>query len=197
MTNLLKHGIPLFAIICLAMILTWQKCGKDMKPPTVDSLLYYKAAYDIEKKQHGNEQAILLNEIETVNRKLNAATNAKDSIREREIKLTNTNLTLMKKLRQTLPIECDTVFILCDEIINVKDSSYAALFDVFELCNENNQIKDSLIVSYQDENVTDSLRLDNSEKATEAAKKEARKQKRGKIAAWVVGVGLLLLSVVM
>lgn len=146
----------------------------------------YSQQLAIEKKQHGNEQAILLNEIETITRKFQKANNAKDSIRQREINLTATNLTLMKKLRQTLPKECDTVFVLCDEIINVKDSSYAALFDVFQLCVDNNEAKDSLIVSYQSENVIDSLQLAVSQN-------ETKRERNGKRAAVGFGIGLLIL----
>ena len=90
MTNLIKYGIPLFAIVCLAMILTWQKCGSDMKAPTVDSLLYYKAAYDIEKKQHGNEQAILLNDAENERRLKMKYLHQLDSVKQHEKKNSGT-----------------------------------------------------------------------------------------------------------
>lgn len=150
----------------------------------------YKQQLAIEKKQHGNEQAILLNEIEQYRRKLQAANNVKDSIRQREIILTATNTNLLKKLRQTLPKECDTVFVLCDEIINIKDSSYASLFTAFLLADSANILKDSLILSYQAENITDSLRLDVVEKEN---KKLTRKAKRGKIASWLIGGGLVAL----
>jgi hypothetical protein len=153
-------------------------------------------ALAIEKKQHGIEQSILLNEIETANRKLQSAIIAKDSLRQREISLTSTNVTLMKKLRQTLPKECDTVFVLCDEIINVKDSSYAALFSAFQLCADVSEIKDSLIVSYQAENVMDSTMLAISKDETKAAKKLARKQRNGKRAAIGFGLGMLVLYVI-
>ncbi len=141
------------------------------------------------KKQFGIEQAILLNQLEAVNRRLQTANNAKDSIRKRELSLSNTNIALMKKLRNTLPKECDTVFVLCDEIINVKDSSYAALFNAFQLCDSVSTIKDSLIVGYKAENVTDSTLLAIS-------KQETKQQRRGKIAAWCVGGAMFILWLV-
>jgi hypothetical protein len=138
------------------------------------------------KKQFGIEQAILLNQLENVNKRLQFAVNAKDSIRQREISLTNTNIALMKKLRDRLPKECDTVFVLCDEIINVKDSSYAALFTAFQICDSASTIKDSLIVGYKAENVTDSLLL-------KVSKQETKQQRRGKVAAWCVGGAMFML----
>jgi hypothetical protein len=141
------------------------------------------------KKQFGIEQAILLNQLENVNRRLQVANNAKDSIRQREISLTNTNIALMKKLRDRLPKECDTVFVLCYEIINVKDSSYAALFIAFQLCDSVSTIKDSLIVAYKAENLTDSLLL-------KVSKQETKQQRKGKIAAWCVGGAMFILWLV-
>jgi hypothetical protein len=95
----------------------------------------------------------------------------------------------MKKLRDRLPKECDTVFVLCDEIINVKDSSYAALFNAFQLCADGSNIKDSLITNYKAENVTDSTLLVIS-------KQETKQQRRGKVAAWCVGGAMFILWLV-
>jgi hypothetical protein len=95
----------------------------------------------------------------------------------------------MKKLRHTLPKECDTVFVLCDEIINVKDSSYAALFTAFQICDSVSTIKDSLIVGYKAENVTDSTLL-------AVSKAETKQQRKGKVAAWCVGSAMFLLWLV-
>jgi hypothetical protein len=120
---------------------------------------------------------------------LQTANNAKDSIRKREISLSNTNIALLKKMRHTLPKDCDTVFVLCDEIINVKDSSYAALFTAFQLCDSVSTIKDSLIVNYKAENITDSTLLVIS-------KQETKQQRRGKIAAWCVGGAMFLVWLV-
>ncbi len=176
------HQIITFAILCLLLIIGLNHCAKDKpKPIPFD----YKLEAEMIKKQFGIEQAILLNQLENVNRRLQVAVNAKDSIRKREISLTNTNIALMKKLRQTLPKECDTVFVLCDEIINVKDSSYAALFNAFQLCADGSSIKDSLITTYKAENVTDSTLLVIS-------KQETKQQRKGKIAAWCVGGAMFL-----
>jgi hypothetical protein len=176
----------IFAVLCLLLIIGLNKCAKDNpKPIPFD----YKAEAEMIKKQFGIEQAILLNQLENVNRRLQTANNAKDSIRKREISLSNTNIALLKKLRDRLPKECDTVFVLCDEIINVKDSSYAALFNAFQLCDSASTIKDSLIVTYKAENITDSTLLVIS-------KQETKKQKRGKIAAWCVGGAMFILWLV-
>ncbi len=181
-----QHQLIAFAVLCLLLIIGLNHCAKDKpKPIQFD----YKAEAQMIKKQFGIEQAILLNQLESVNRRLQTANNAKDSIRKREISLTNTNIALLKKLRQTLPKECDTVFVLCDEIINVKDSSYAALFTAFQLCADASTIKDSLIVAYKAENVTDSTLLVIS-------KQETKKQKRGKVAAWCVGGAMFILWLV-
>ena len=132
---------------------------------------------------------VLLNQLQAANIRLQSANNAKDSIRKREISLTNTNIELMKKLRHTLPKDCDTVFVLCDEIINIKDSSYAALFNAFQICDSVSTIKDSLIVAYKSENLTDSTLL-------AVSKQETKQQRKGKVAAWCVGGAMFLLWLV-
>ena len=185
--NMKPHQqIITFAVLCLILVIGLSKCAKE-QPKTIP--YDYKAEAEMMKKQFGIEQAILLNQLEAANRRLQTATNAKDSIRKREISLSNTNIALMKKLRHTLPKDCDTVFVLCDEIINVKDSSYAALFTAFQSCDSVSTIKDSLIVAYKAENVTDSTLLAIS-------KQETKKQKRGKIAAWCVGGAMFILWLV-
>ena len=171
-----------FAVLCLLLIICLNHCAKE-KPKTIP--FDYKLEAEMMKKQFGIEQAILLNQLEAVNRRLQTANNAKDSIRKREISLSNTNIALLKKLRDKLPKECDTVFVLCDEIINVKDSSYAALFNAFQLCADGSSIKDSLITTYKAENVTDSTLLVIS-------KQETKQQRKGKIAAWCVGGAMFL-----
>jgi hypothetical protein len=180
------HQIITFAALCLLLIIGLNHCAKD-KPKQIP--FDYKTEAEMIKKQFGIEQAILLNQLENVNRRLQVAVNAKDSIRKRELSLTNTNIALMKKLRHTLPKECDTVFVLCDEIINVKDSSYAALFNAFQLCDSVSTIKDSLIVNYKAENLTDSLLL-------KVSKQETKQQRRGKVAAWCVGGAMFLIWLV-
>jgi len=182
----LQHQLITLAALCLLLIIGLNHCAKD-KPKTIP--FDYKAEAELIKKQFGIEQAILLNQLENVNRRLQNANNAKDSIRQREISLSNTNIALLKKLRNTLPKECDTVFVLCDEIINVKDSSYAALFNAFQLCDSASTIKDSLIVTYKAENVTDSLLL-------KVSKQETKQQRRGKVAAWCVGGAMFILYLV-
>ena len=180
-----KQIIP-FAILCLLLVIALSKCAKE-QPKVIP--FDYKTEAELMKKQFGLEQAILLNQLEAANRRLQSAVNAKDSIRQRELSLTNTNIALLKKLRHTLPKDCDTVFVLCDEIINVKDSSYAALFNAFQICDSVSTIKDTLITAYKAENVTDSTLLAIS-------KQETKKQKRGKIAAWCVGSAMFFLWLV-
>jgi hypothetical protein len=181
-----QHQLITFAVLCLLLIIGLNHCAKDNpKPIPFD----YKSEAELMKKQFGIEQAILLNQLESVNRRLQVANNAKDSIRQREISLSNTNIALMKKLRTTLPKECDTVFVLCDEIINVKDSSYAALFTAFQLCADGSTIKDSLITAYKAENITDSTLLVIS-------KQETKQQRKGKVAAWCVGGAMFILWLV-
>ena len=175
-----------FAILCLLLVIGLNHCAKEQaKVIPFD----YKAEAEIMKKQFGIEQAILLNQLQAANIRLQVATNAKDSIRKREISLSNTNIALMKKLRDRLPKECDTVFVLCDEIINVKDSSYAALFTAFQSCVDVSTIKDSLIVGYKSENVTDSTLL-------AVSKQETKQQRKGKVAAWCVGGAMFLIWLV-
>lgn len=180
------HQLITFAFLCLLLIIGLNHCAKEKpKPIPFD----YKTESEMMKKQFGIEQAILLNQLQNVNKRLQFANNAKDSIRQRELSLTNTNIALMKKLRNTLPKECDTVFVLCDEIINVKDSSYAALFTAFQLCADGSTIKDSLITTYKAENVTDSTLLVIS-------KQETKQQRKGKVAAWCVGGAMFLVWLV-
>jgi hypothetical protein len=177
-----QYQLITFAVLCLLLVIGLNKCAKDNpKPIPFD----YKLEAELMKKQFGIEQAILLNQLENVNRRLQVANNAKDSIRKRELSLTNTNIALLKKLRHTLPKDCDTVFVLCDEIINVKDSSYAALFTAFQVCDSVSTIKDSLILNYKAENLTDSLLL-------KVSKQETKQQRKGKVAAWCVGGAMFL-----
>jgi hypothetical protein len=180
------HQLITFAILCLLLVIALSKCAKE-QPKVIP--FDYKTEAEMMKKQFGIEQAILLNQLEAANIRLQSANNAKDSIRQREISLTNTNIALMKKLRNRLPKECDTVFVLCDEIINVKDSSYAALFTAYQSCVDVSTIKDSLIVAYKSENLTDSLLL-------KVSKAETKHERKGKIAAWCVGGAMFVLWLV-
>jgi hypothetical protein len=180
------HQLITFAVLCLLLVIALSKCAKD-KPKLIP--FDYKSEAEMIKKQFGIEQAILLNQLEAANRRLQVATNAKDSIRKREISLSNTNIALLKKLRHTLPKECDTVFVLCDEIINVKDSSYASLFTAYQSCVDVSTVKDSLIVAYKAENVTDSTLL-------AVSKQETKQQRKGKVAAWCVGSAMFILWLV-
>ena len=138
------HQLITFAVLCLILVIALSKCAKE-QPKVIP--FDYKSEAEMMKKQFGIEQAILLNQLEAANRRLQVATNAKDSIRKREISLSNTNIALMKKLRDRLPKECDTVLVRCDEIINVKDSSCAALFAAFQRCDSVSMSKESLIVA--------------------------------------------------
>jgi hypothetical protein len=79
--------------------------------------------------------------------------------------------------------------VLCDEIINVKDSSYAALFTAFQSCVDVSTIKDSLIVAYKAENLTDSTLL-------AVSKQETKQQRKGKVAAGCVGGAMFILWLV-
>ena len=180
------HQLITFAVLCLILVIALSKCAKE-QPKVIP--FDYKTEAKMMKKQFGIEQAILLNQLQAANRRLQTATNAKDSIRKREISLTNTNIALLKKLRDRLPKECDTVFVLCDEIINVKDSSYAALFTAYQSCVDVSTIKDSLIVAYKAENVTDSTLL-------AVSKQETKQQRKGKVAAWCVGGAMFILWLV-
>ena len=80
-----------FAVLCLLLVIALSKCAKD-KPKTIP--FDYKTEAELMKKQFGIEQAILLNQLQAANIRLQSATNAKDSIRKREISLTNTNIAL-------------------------------------------------------------------------------------------------------
>jgi hypothetical protein len=180
------HQLITFAVLCLILVIGLNHCAKD-KPKTIP--FDYKTEAEMMKKQFGIEQAILLNQLQAANIRLQSANNAKDSIRKREISLSNTNIALLKKLRDRLPKECDTVFVLCDDIINVKDSSYAALFTAYQSCVDVSTIKDSLIVAYKAENVTDSTLL-------AVSKQETKHERKGKVAAWCVGGAMFILWLV-
>jgi hypothetical protein len=180
------HQLITFAVLCLILVICLSHCAKE-QPKVIP--FDYKSEAEMMKKQFGIEQAILLNQLQAANRRLQSAVNAKDSIRQRELSLSNTNIALLKKLRDRLPKECDTVFVLCDEIINVKDSSYAALFNAFQICDSVSTIKDSLIVAYKAENVTDSTLL-------AVSKQETKHERKGKVAAWCVGGAMFILWLV-
>ena len=180
------HQLITFAVLCLLLVIGLNHCAKE-QPKVIP--FDYKSEAQMMKKQFGIEQAILLNQLEAANSRLQISVNAKDSIRQRELSLTITNTALLKKLRDKLPKECDTVFVLCDEIINVKDSSYAALFTAYQSCVDVSTIKDSLIVAYKSENVTDSTLL-------AVSKAETKHERKGKVAAWCVGGAMFILWLV-
>jgi hypothetical protein len=74
-----QHQLIAFAALCLLLIIGLNHCAKEKpKPIPFD----YKAEAELMKKQFGIEHAILLNQLESVNRRLQTATNAKDSIRK-------------------------------------------------------------------------------------------------------------------
>jgi hypothetical protein len=168
-------------------------CNKTQPlPHNVD----YKEQLEMAVKQHGHEASILMNELTEINKKLADANNKYNASNSYANKLAASNIELIKKLRQNAPKDCqpyiDSVDVYHIEIENAKDSVYADLLSAKMLTDSASVIKDSVIIDL-------SLQVGGlkalhamSKNDLKQAQKEARKQKRGKVAAYVIGGALFV-----
>lgn len=194
------------AVIVLILLIAFFKLScnnpskNDSKQHSIDSLNIIRA---IEKKQAGKEIAILLNEVTRLQKEKVALNQQKDSIKQHERKLIVTNTSLINKLRQNAPKECQTYIDSCDEyhkqIEAVKDAAYDKQAE--ELCKADQSNENLMkIIGIKDmESVKDSINYAmNIDKLEADNKDKAKKLKRAKF--WgklAVGAAVVYTGVVM
>ena len=181
-------GIAIFLTLLLVKF-----CNKPQPlPHNVD----YKEQLELAVKQHGHEASILMNELTEINKKLADANNKFNASNTYANKLAASNIELIKKLRNNAPKDCqpyiDSVNVYHIEIENAKDSVYADLLSAKILSDSASVIKDSVIIDLSLQ-VGGLKALHTMDKLDlKQAQKEARKQKRGKVAAYVIGGALFV-----
>ena len=168
-------------------------CNKTQPlPHNVD----YKEQLELAVKQHGHEASLLMNELTEINKKLADANNKYNASNSYANKLAASNIELIKKLRQNAPKDCqpyiDSVNVYHIEIENAKDSVYKDLLTAKMLSDSASVTKDSVIIDLNLQ-VGGLKALHTMDKLDlKQAQKEARKQKRGKVAAYVIGGALFV-----
>ena len=147
-----------------------------------DSLVYYRAAFNLEKKQHGNDQAILLNDAEKERRLKLKYLHQLDSVKQRENKVVAHYQGVIANIVKIAPDSCkeyvQQVAEACQIMLAAKDTT--SKYKDKALQQTQNELNDyyCLVESYQVENVTDSLLLDNSDKSNKAKDKEIAELKK-------------------
>jgi len=166
------------------------------KPQPLPHNVDYKEQLELAVKQHGHEASILMNELAEINKKLADANNKFNASNSYANKLAASNIELIKKLRNNAPKDCqpyiDSVDVYHIEIENAKDSVYADLLSAKMLSDSASVTKDSVIIDLNLQ-VGGLKALHTMDKLDlKQAQKEARKQKRGKVAAYVIGGALFV-----
>jgi hypothetical protein len=169
--NVTKHLAITFGITCLLLSICLHYCTPHPQPTTTDSTSVWKQ----QAKQAGNAAAIYMTEVSRLkNRLLEKETQLKD-VRAHEKQLTYTNLGLIKRLRENAPKPCDpyidSTVTYNTEIMNVKDSSYAVLFDKLLVTDSISLVKDSVIIELN-------VQADVQNKVIEATNKKLKKAER-------------------
>jgi len=182
--------------IGIAIILTLLLVKFCNKPQPLPHNVDYKEQLEMAVKQHGHEASILMNELTEINKKLADANNKYKASNSYANKLAASNIELIKKLRNNAPKDCqpyiDSVDVYHIEIENAKDSVYKDLLTAKMLTDSASVTKDSVIIDLNLQ-VGGLKALHTMDKADlKQAQKEARKQKRGKVAAYVIGGALFV-----
>jgi hypothetical protein len=155
-----------------------KQCNPKQQPNPTDSTSIWKS----QAKQAGNAAAIFMTEVSRLNKRLLEKDSQLQDVLAHEKQLTISNLGLIKRLRETAPKDCepyiDSTVTYYNEILDVKDSSYSALFEKLLVTDSISLVKDSVIIELN-------VQVDNQGKVieqVEADKKKAeRKAKRAKI----------------
>ena len=191
--NNMNYKTTAIGIAIIVTLLLVKFCNKPQPlPHTID----YKEQLEMAVKQHGHEASILMNELTEINKKLADANNKYKASNSYANKLAASNIELIKKLRQNAPKDCqpyiDSVDVYHIEIENAKDSVYADLLTAKMLSDSASVTKDSVIIdlSLQVGGLKALHAMDKND--LKQAQKEARKQKRGKVAAYVIGGALFV-----
>lgn len=117
-----------------------------------------------------------------------------DDLRHQEAKAEVRYKIVYKEVQAEAPDTCqpyiERVKLAADSVIAAKDSTIDRQSELIGAVTEQNATKDSLIVEAKAGRERETKRADEAEKQTERA------NKRGKIAAWAVGVGMAVIWVV-
>jgi len=178
MKHTLFYTFLIFASVAMMALIFMKQCTPQPQPTTTDSTSIWKS----QAKQAGNAAAIYMTEVSRLNKRLLDKDNQLRNALAHEKQLTYTNLGLIKRLRETAPKDCtpyiDSTVTYYNEIMDVKDSSYSALFDKLLVTDSISLVKDSVIVELN-------VQVDNQGKVIEATdkklKKAERKAKRAKV----------------
>jgi len=173
-----KHLAITFGITCLLLSIGLHYCTPKPQPTQTDSTSIWKS----QAKQAGNAAAIYMTEVSRLNKRLLDKDNQLRNALAHEKQLTYTNLGLIKRLRETAPKDCtpyiDSTVTYYNEILDVKDSSYAALMDKLLVTDSISLVKDSVIVEL---NVQADVQNKVIEATDKKLKKAERKAKRAKV----------------
>lgn len=183
--TILKQAVLAIAIFLIAI---WLMCGywlfflKKTKPTPPPKQIKSEREIIIERDNELQGIAIsrLMKEL--------------DDLRHQEVHVQVRYKTVYKEVHAEAPDTCqpyiDRVKLAADSVIAAKDSTIEKQAELIGAGTEQNATKDSLIVEVKAGRERETKRADDAEKQTEKA------NKRGKIAAWAVGIGMAVIWVV-
>ena len=178
MKHTLFYTFLIFASVAMMALMFMKQCTTQPQPTQTDSTSTWKQ----QAKQAGNAAAIFMTEVSRLQSRLLEKDNQLQSVLAHEKQLTYTNLSLIKRLRETAPKDCtpyiDSTVTYYTEIMDVKDSSYSALMDKLLVTDSISLVKDSVIIEL-------GVQVDKQGKVIEQVeadnKKAERKARRAKI----------------
>jgi hypothetical protein len=166
-----KHFAITFGITCLLLSIGLHYCNPHPHPTTTDSTSIWKQ----QAKQAGNAAAVYMTEVSRLQSRLLDKDNQLRDVRAHEKQLTYTNLGLIKRLRENAPKDCtpyiDSTVTYYTEIMEVKDSSYAKLFEKLLVTDSISLVKDSVIIELD-------LQVDKQQSVIDATDKKLKKAER-------------------
>jgi hypothetical protein len=169
--NATKHLAITFGITCLLLSIGLHYCTPHPQPTTTDSTSIWKQ----QAKQAGNAAAVYMTEVSRLQSRLLEKDNQLRDVRAHEKQLTYTNLGLIKRLRENAPKPCepyiDSTVTYYTEIMEVKDSSYAVLFEKLLVTDSLSLVKDSVIIELD-------LQVDKQGKVIEQVEADKKKAER-------------------
>jgi hypothetical protein len=175
--NATKHLAITFGIPCLLLAIGLHYCNPQPQPTTTDSTSIWKA----QAKQAGNAAAVYMTEVSRLNKRLLEKDNQLRDVLAHEKQLTISNLGLIKRLRETAPKDCepyiDSTVTYYNEILNVKDSSYASLFEKLLVTDSLSLVKDSVIIELGVQADVQGKVIEATDKKLKKAERKARRAK--------------------
>jgi uncharacterized protein YdeI (YjbR/CyaY-like superfamily) len=146
MKHTLFYTSIIFASVAMMALMFMKQCNPQPQTIQSDSTSIWKQ----QAKQAGNAAAIYMTEVSRLNKRLLEKDNQLKDVLAHEKQLTISNLGLIKKLRETAPKDCepyiDSTVTYYNEIMEVKDSSYAVLFEKLLVTDSLSLVKDSVII---------------------------------------------------